>query len=607
LIWHWVMTLLVCAAMLPAAANTLEGVLMPGKVIAGHAKYEDDCAKCHVKFNKAAQDGVCLDCHKAVAADMRSHVGYHGRIRVEPCRSCHTDHKGREMQIVPLDENKFDHAKTDFSLMGAHPRVACKTCHLPDKKFREAAGTCDGCHRQDDKHKGALGPLCADCHTQSTWKEARYDHSKTHFGLTEKHATVPCKDCHANNVFKDTPMTCVGCHRKDDNRLHRGRLGDKCETCHNARDWRNVTTFSHDRDTKFALRGKHRTAKCESCHTAPPSREKTPTTCVACHKADDRHNATLGSGCGDCHTERNWKEAKYDHSLSVFKLRARHRDVECKECHRDPRSYRGIDQTCIGCHRKDDEHKARYGRKCETCHTENRWRETTFRHDRDTKYQLLGRHAAVKCDSCHVGSMYQDKLTADCYACHRNDDKHRDQLGRQCDTCHDAVDWKETVRFDHGKSRFPLLGRHVRVECTDCHSTPAFKDANQECYACHVKDDRHQRTLGFDCANCHTARDWKIWDYNHDRKTRFTLNGAHRPLACVSCHKAPAAPGGKIPVLARNCVSCHRADDIHGGDFGRACERCHTTRNFREITFSGSRTLATARTSGATPREGARP
>ena len=49
-------------------AQTLEGVLMPGKVIAGHAKIEQDCDKCHVKFNKAAQDGLCLDCHKEVGA-----------------------------------------------------------------------------------------------------------------------------------------------------------------------------------------------------------------------------------------------------------------------------------------------------------------------------------------------------------------------------------------------------------------------------------------------------------------------------------------------------------------------------------------------------------
>ena len=54
-----------------ALAQSLEGVLMPGKVITGHAKVEDQCVKCHIRFDKAAQDRLCLDCHKDVARDLR--------------------------------------------------------------------------------------------------------------------------------------------------------------------------------------------------------------------------------------------------------------------------------------------------------------------------------------------------------------------------------------------------------------------------------------------------------------------------------------------------------------------------------------------------------
>ena len=119
--------LLAASWLIPAsvAAQNLEGVLMPGKVIAGHAKLENDCGKCHVKFDRAAQDRLCLDCHKPVATDVARHQGYHGRINVESCRTCHTDHKGREMQIALVDEKAFDHAKTDFALSGAHARAKC--------------------------------------------------------------------------------------------------------------------------------------------------------------------------------------------------------------------------------------------------------------------------------------------------------------------------------------------------------------------------------------------------------------------------------------------------------------------------------------------------
>ncbi|MBK8739526.1 MAG: cytochrome C [Betaproteobacteria bacterium] len=741
----WRLLLISSAAWLATAAGaqSIEGVLMPGKVIAGHAKYEQECGNCHVKFDKAAQDKLCLDCHKDVAGDVGAKQGFHGRSKPEPCRTCHTDHKGRDVKIARFDERAFDHAKTDFLLAGAHPRVECKACHAPGKKFRDAPGACNDCHRKDDKHKGSLGVKCADCHTQTAWKETRFDHGKTRFALSFKHVDVACKDCHKNNIYNNAPTTCVGCHKKDDkqhrgrlgdkceschttkdwkeskfqhdrdtkyplqgkhrtakcetchaapparektptacvachkkdDKQHRGRLGDKCESCHMAKDWKE-STFQHDRDTKYPLQGKHRTAKCESCHAAPPAREKTPTacvachkkddkqhqgrlgdkceschttkdwkeskfqhdrdtkyplrgkhrtakcetchtaspglartptTCAACHKADDKHNGTLGTECASCHTERDWKEAKYDHELSDFKLRGKHRDVECKDCHRDPKSYKGTPQTCIGCHKKDDTHKDRYGDKCATCHTEKTWPEIVFRHDRDTKYALTGRHVSVKCDTCHTGHVYRDKLTTDCYACHRKDDKHREQLGLKCEQCHDTTDWKKTVRFDHNKSRFPLLGRHARVECKACHASPAFKDARVECVACHEKEDTHKRTLGTDCGVCHNARDWKIWDFDHGRKTKFALEAAHRPLACASCHKRPAAADGKVPALGTTCGVCHQADDIHYGAFGSQCERCHTAVSWRDIRVLRDRLSIPQPPAGNAARTGARP
>lgn len=570
-----------------AAGQALESVLMPGKVISGHAKFEQECDKCHVKFDKSAQDALCRDCHKQVAQDIAKKTGYHGRIRIEVCRSCHTDHKGRDVNVAAFEPKTFDHTKTDFVLGGAHARSECQSCHLTGHKYREAPTSCNGCHRKDDRHKGALGVACADCHTQVNWKESQFDHRKTRFPLAGKHVDTPCKSCHAVETYRGAPLTCVACHKKDD-KQHRGRLGERCETCHSAKTWSDVAAFQHDRDTKFALRGAHRAAKCETCHTAPPLQAKTPTNCYACHKADDKHNATLGSACGDCHTERGWKETRFDHETAAFKLRGKHADVECRSCHRDATGYKGAPQTCIGCHQKDDAHRARYGEQCASCHSEKSWRDIVFRHDRDTKYALAGKHMRVKCDSCHIGHVYRDKLATDCYACHRKDDKHNDQLGRRCDACHDTTDWKRTVRFDHNASRFALLGRHAQVECKNCHASPAFRDAPRACVSCHAKDDRHKGTLGSDCAQCHNPRDWRIWDFDHTRRTRFALDGAHGRVTCAGCHRAPAPVGKPIPALGTTCVACHRGDDPHSGDFGAQCERCHRTGNWRDIKPFGS-------------------
>src|SRR5664279_32490 len=131
--------LLICLATIwlamAAGAQSLEGVLMPGKVIAGHAKFEEQCEKCHTKFNRTAQDGLCLDCHKVVARDVREKHGLHGRLEPQACRTCHTDHKGREMNIAPLEQKGFDHAKTGYVLAGAHMRENCRSCHVPGKQY----------------------------------------------------------------------------------------------------------------------------------------------------------------------------------------------------------------------------------------------------------------------------------------------------------------------------------------------------------------------------------------------------------------------------------------------------------------------------------------
>ena len=100
---------------LTAHADTVESVLSPGPVIEGHAKLEGDCKNCHVRFKKSAQQGLCMDCHEDVAKDVARHMGFHGRLekKQQDCRRCHTDHKGRHVDITGLDPNRFDHKLTD--------------------------------------------------------------------------------------------------------------------------------------------------------------------------------------------------------------------------------------------------------------------------------------------------------------------------------------------------------------------------------------------------------------------------------------------------------------------------------------------------------------
>jgi hypothetical protein len=581
LLWAWVVP---CGA----GAQSLESVLAPGKLIQGHAKLEDECKNCHVKFDRNAQSGLCGDCHKEVATDIRAKTGYHGRLKPQACHDCHTEHKGRDAQIVNFDKKKFDHTQSDFVLREKHQALECEKCHVAGKKYREASTQCSVCHRKDDAHKGSLGVKCADCHNQTNWKESKFDHGTTRFALNDKHVAVKCVECHkAGTNYKDAPRACVGCHKKDDDgaKGHKGLYGEKCESCHGVYLWKTVK-FNHDTDTKYLLRGKHATTACTTCHTGNVYRVKLSPDCNACHAKDDKHKGSLGKDCVSCHNERSWKEPakKFDHNLSSFPLLGKHGSVECKECHKSP-MFKEASKDCVACHRKDDKHNATLGEKCGDCHGERDWKTTSgrFSHDK-TKFALRNAHAlpTVKCVACHKDLTSMRKTSLECVSCHKKDDKHEGQEGLACQQCHDDRSWK-VEKFDHRLTRFPLTGRHVPATCQSCHQSARYKDAPRDCLGCHVKEDKHKQTFGALCESCHNTRAWALWDFNHDKKTKYRLDGKHLKVGCESCHKQVAPKGKAAAPLGSDCVTCHRIDDLHNGEFGARCDQCHATESWKKI------------------------
>lgn len=581
----------------------VERALMPGSVIEGHAKYEQACDKCHKRFDKAAQSGLCADCHKEVQADIQKKTRLHGRLEDTTCRHCHTDHKGRGAKIAVVDKDKFDHERTNFPLKGAHKekRSKCSACHADGKKHREAPSDCYACHRKDDDktgHRGGLGKKCQDCHNEVKWTETTFDHDKdTKFKLDGGHVKpeVKCKNCHGEYKYKDTPKDCRSCHKKDDDKDgHKGRFGSKCEKCHTTNEWKE-SKFDHDKDTDYRLKGKHQKAKCTSCHKGTLFVDKTPTKCLSCHKKDDDekgHKGSLGEKCETCHNEKEWKTTSFDHDKDThFPLDGKHEKAKCDSCHKGglkPLPSTGkiekLPTRCVECHRKEDTekgHKGKFGEKCDTCHTPRDWKKSFFDHDLDTRYILQGKHRDAKCTACHTGQLYVDKLKTECIVCHRRHDQekgHKGQLGERCDACHKQDGWK-VENYDHNKSRFPLTGGHGRLECKKCHQTAAFRDAPRECNGCHEKEDVHKGRFGTKCEACHYTRTWKSWDFDHD-KTKFRLEGAHRKADCYACHKEPVK--GRA-TMSRLCISCHLKDDVHDGGFGSQCEVCHNAVNWKTV------------------------
>lgn len=469
--------------------DSMGSILSPGPLTANHAKYENDCAKCHHAFKKIKQNDLCLSCHKEVAEDLKTGQGLHGgnnSIKEKQCKSCHTDHKGLEVDITYLDKETFDHNLTDFVLVGAHTRasVNCEACHLQGKKYRDAPRDCLSCHSSNDKHKGQLGKDCASCHRQASWKDTYFDHKKTRFPLEGKHQQVICSACHVNEEYKDAPIDCVACHLIND--VHASTQKQHCDQCHGLLGW-NKISYDHNQKTKFILKDRHAGLKCDTCHPRNLFNKK-----------------ILGSACSDCH-------------------------------------------------RADDAHKGKNGAKCEPCHSAVNWKEITFEHNRDTHFKLLGRHISLQCASCHKDNSGKMKIDASCYSCHRKSDTHKSQQGIKCELCHNENGWKEEIKFDHDLTDFPLIGLHAVTSCTECHLSLAFKDADTACISCHRADDYHKETLGTDCAKCHNPNGWKLWEFDHNTQTTYKLEGGHEALECQACHQRPMAKDIQLSSTCASC------------------------------------------------------
>jgi hypothetical protein len=490
-------------------ASELETLLMPGKVSAAHAKIEADCTQCHDRADRARQPQLCVACHREIGADLLARKGLHGRMQAASaaqCKACHSEHLGRDADIVKFAREQFDHSVTNFELDGAHVSVACASCHAAGRKFRQAPSTCAACHRGVEPHEGKLGAKCQNCHATSSWAKIGFDHDKTVFPLRERHRDTACAACHFGNRYAGTPKLCVSCHAPDD--VHRGERG---------------------------------------------------------------------SNCGECHTQTSWTTAKFDHAKTGFPLLGVHNRIDCQGCHTTGNFKDKLPKDCIGCHAGVDSHAGRFGKLCSNCHDSDAWKPAKFDHTRDAHLALDRAHARLDCHACHTAAVAEQKLGKECGHCHRADDVHGGRLGTNCETCHQPESWKAGIRFDHDLTNFPLVGLHVTVPCEQCHADRRFKGAPRDCNGCHRPDDVHKGRLGKECSRCHSPNGWRLWNFDHGKETGFALNGAHAKLTCEGCHRPPPDQ----VKLSQSCAACHVNDDVHHGQYGRQCDRCHSTISFK--------------------------
>lgn len=270
----------------------------------------------------------------------------------------------------------------------------------------------------------------------------------------------------------------------------------------------------------------------------------------------------------------------------------------CDSCHL-PFSKEAQDNLCLDCHKpiKADilDKKGFHGRSptlkglaCNACHDDHIGRDAdiapfdavTFDHT-ETDYPLTGSHVNVPCQDCHIKGKRWAEAPGTCFACHEEDQPHKGNLGKECQTCHKVSTWNETIAFDHGKTKFPLREKHATVACAACHLGEIYKGVGTACNDCHVIQDIHQQRFETKCDTCHNEKTWKDAKFDHAKDTRFPLNGAHGKATCQACHGASV-----LTQISTACFDCHAKQDIHKAQLGTDCGACHADVSWsKDISF----------------------
>ncbi|MBW8009883.1 MAG: hypothetical protein FVQ83_01400 [Chloroflexi bacterium] len=366
--------------------------------------------------------------------------------------------------------------------------------------------------------------------------------------------------------------------------------------------------------------------QCSLCHSSPWSSESMAQRCVTCHtdiidqlrNPQSLHGYVLDEDnliiCRDCHMEHQGSAASltffgdgvFPHEVTSYSLQghqwmADQSAFECIDCHRD--SFINFNLiACTDCHLELEPtylntHSEIFGTACLDCHDGIDTYTRAFNHDR-APFPLDGEHANLGCGDCHIGAasmLALETTPQDCLSCHREDDIHTGQLGENCDACHNPEGW-EQADLDHFQTNFPLEGRHVSVDCMQCHSENQYRGTPQSCVECHQEQDIHNANFGLHCAACHTADGWEYAVFDHSTGNTNNCISCHSPDTpanhfagqCSACHNTTTWQGAAIDHnLAgfTNCISCH-TPETPVNHFEGQCSDCHSTNTWGGATFN---------------------
>jgi hypothetical protein len=318
-------------------------------------------------------------------------------------------------------------------------------------------------------------------------------------------------------------------------------------------------------------------------------------------------HGAIGIACSNCHEQGSWKPIRrfpdFDHKTTRFPLQGMHAKAYCRDCH-VRLIFSSAGSACVDCHA--DIHRRQLGGNCEQCHSARGWRVSPMSvNGHENRFPLLGAHATLQCESCHKGAAVSQfrGLNTDCSFCHISEFNAAKTINHKtagfsvrCELCHSSDTWLRG--FNHALSTgFPLTGAHAQQDCAQCHPGYKFAGTAANCVDCHLQKfiqaaNPNHVTSNFpqNCSICHSTTAWTPAAFDHS-KSSFTLTGAHRTVACTSCHIAGVYAG-----TPTDCYSCHSKEfnstsnpNHVGAGFGKDCSQCHSTSTWSGAVFSHTR------------------
>ena len=268
----------------------------------------------------------------AAPAAQQAAASASGYVGEETCLTCHED---RAKGYHGSAHSRTQDPRTPAATKG------CESCHGPGQAHVDGGGD-----KTKIKALGSMSPkevneTCLSCHNRSNhneWAGSKHDARN-----------VSCTTCHSVHAPKsekgqlktETQLeTCVQCHRKEVNKVHKsshmpvkeGKM--ECTSCHNPHGSQNV---------KMLREGNSITEACASCHAEKRGpflyehavgRES----CVTCHDPHGSNNERMLVAkqpmlCQRCHVHSRHPATIYDNTQATINKSNRIAGRSCVNCH----------------------------------------------------------------------------------------------------------------------------------------------------------------------------------------------------------------------------------------------------------------------------------